>query len=175
MDPSLPELLILLLLKTRLSPFAGRTSKILSFYCDVYFSSSSMQLLFWRYVRVYLLLCFLFEAWCNVYCDGFFVWLQPANSAEREKTTGWIVCALFSGLCSFILPVEYLFVRLSLFLREDWFVRLSLLRECTKLDFLLFPRGDCFCHLRWASSFPFRFIVKYIVQFLSQLVTHFLP
>jgi hypothetical protein len=46
MDPSLPELLILLL-KTRLSPFAGKDfKKILSFYCDVYFSLSSiMQLL----------------------------------------------------------------------------------------------------------------------------------
>ncbi len=95
MDPSLPELLILLLLKTRLSPFAGKDFKknsIFLLWCIFFFveyaTSSGSGSTF----------CFAFcwKAFCNVYCGGRFVWLQPAKSAEREKTIGWIACALFS-------------------------------------------------------------------------------
>jgi hypothetical protein len=77
------------------------------------------------------------KAFCTVYCDGLFVCrLTPPSG---KSPIGWIVCALFSGLCSFILPVEYLFVRLSLFLREDWYVRLSLYGSALSWTFYFSP------------------------------------
>jgi hypothetical protein len=49
------------------------------------------------------------------------------------------MCTVAGVLSDFSRPVEYVFVRLSLFLRGDWFVRLSLFGSALSLTFYFSP------------------------------------